>query len=171
MATDPVAARELVEEAHGEAKRALADIRDLVRGIHPAVLSDRGLDAAISALADRCPVPVEVDVDLDGRPPEAAETTAYFVVAEALANVAKHSGASEVRVAVWRVPEDRLVVEVVDDGKGGADPEAGTGLAGLADRLAALDGRLFVESPVGGPTRVGADLLLGAPDGTVRGTP
>jgi signal transduction histidine kinase len=171
MAIDPAAARKLVEEAHGEAKRALADIRDLVRGIHPAVLSDRGLDAAISALADRCPVPVDVDVELDGRLPEVVETTAYFVVAEALANVAKHSGASEARVVVRRVPEDRLVVEVVDDGKGGADPEAGTGLAGLADRLAALDGRLFVESPAGGPTRVGAELALGAPDGTARGTP
>jgi signal transduction histidine kinase len=171
LATDPAAARKLVEEAHGEVKRALADIRDLVRGIHPAVLSDRGLDAAISALADRCPVPVEVDVDLDGRPPEPVETTAYFVVAEALANVAKHSGASEARVTVWRVPEDRLVIEVVDDGKGGANPETGTGLAGLADRLAALDGRLFIESLAGGPTRVGAQLPLGAPDGTTRGTP
>jgi signal transduction histidine kinase len=171
MATDPVVARKLLEEAHGEAKRALAEIRDLVRGIHPAVLSDRGLDAAISALADRCPVPVEVDVELDGRPPEVAETTAYFVVAETLANVAKHSGASWARVAVWRVPEDRLVVEVADDGRGGADPEAGTGLAGLQDRLAALDGRLFVESPAGGPTRVRAELPFGAPDGTARRTP
>jgi signal transduction histidine kinase len=170
MPTDPDAARKLVEGAHGEAKRALTDIRDLVRGIHPAVLSDRGLDAAISALADRCPVPVDVDVELDRRPPEAVETTAYFVVAETLANVAKHSGASEVRVAVWRAPEDRLVVEVVDDGKGGADPESGTGLAGLRDRLAALDGRLFVVSPAGGPTRVRAELPLVAPDGTIRGT-
>jgi signal transduction histidine kinase len=162
MATDPDAARKLVEEAHGEAKRALADIRDLVRGIHPALLSDRGLDAAISALADRSPVPVEVEVNLDGRPPEAVEATAYFLVAEALANVAKHSGASEARVAVRRELEDRLVVEVVDDGKGGADPEAGTGLAGLADRLVALDGRLLVESPAGGPTYVRAELPLGA---------
>jgi signal transduction histidine kinase len=171
ISTDPEAARALVEEAHEEAKRTSADIRDLVRGIHPAVLSDRGLDAAISALADRCPVPVEVDVELDRRPPEVVETTAYFVVAEALANVARHSGASEAQVSVWRAPEDVLVVEIVDDGKGGADPEAGTGLAGLADRLAALDGRLFVESPAGGPTRVGAELLLGALDGTARRTP
>lgn len=170
ISTDPEAARALVEEAHEEAKRTSADIRDLVRGIHPAVLSDRGLDAAISALADRCPVPVEVDVELDRRPPEVVETTAYFVVAEALANVAKHSGASEAQVSVWRAPEDVLVVEIVDDGKGGADPEAGTGLAGLADRLAALDGRLFVESPAGGPTRVGAE-LLGALDGTARRSP
>jgi signal transduction histidine kinase len=173
MATDPDAARKLIEEAHGEAKRALADIRDLVRGIHPAVLSDRGLDAAISALADRSLVPVEVDVEFDGRPPEAVETTAYFVVAEALVNVAKHSGASEARVAVWqeRKPEDQLVVEVVDDGKGGVDLEVATGLVGLADRLAALDGRLLVESPAGGPTHVRAELPLGAPDGTTRGTP
>jgi signal transduction histidine kinase len=173
MAEDPEAARKLLEEAHGEAKRALADIRDLVRGIHPVVLSDRGLDAAISALAGRCPVPVEVSVKLDGRPSEAVETTAYFVVAEALANVAKHSGASEAQVAVWRErkPEERLVVEVVDDGKGDANPEAGTGLAGLRDRLAALDGRLFVESPAGGSTRVRAELPLGAPVVTARGTP
>jgi signal transduction histidine kinase len=173
MSRDPEAARKLLEEAHGEAKRALAEIRDLVRGIHPAVLSDRGLDAAISALAGRCPVPVVASVELDGRPPEAVETTAYFVVAEALANVAKHSGASEAQVAVWheRKPEERLVVEVVDDGKGGADPGAGTGLAGLRDRLAALDGRLFVESPTGGPTHVWAELPLGAPDATTRGTP
>jgi signal transduction histidine kinase len=171
MVTDPAVARKLVEEAHGEAKRALAEIRDLVRGIHSALLSERGLDAAISALADRCPVPVEVDVELDERPPEPVETTAYFVVAEALANVAKHSGASEAQVAVRRKPDDRLVVEVVDDGKGGGDPAAGTGLAGLADRLAALDGRLYVESPAGGPTHVRAELPLGAPDGTTRGTP
>jgi signal transduction histidine kinase len=95
------------------------------------------------------------------------------VVAEALTNVAKHSGASEAQVAVRREhkSQDRLVIEVVDDGKGSADPEAGTGLAGLADRLAALDGQLFVESPVGGPTRVRAELPLGASDGTARGMP
>jgi signal transduction histidine kinase len=162
MATDPASARKLIEEAHGEVKRALADIRDLVRGIHPALLSDRGLDPAISALADRSPVPVEVDVDLDGRLPEAVETTAYFVVAEALANVAKHSGASGARVAVRREPEDRLVVEVIDDGIGGADLEAGSGLAGLRDRLAALDGWLSVESKAGGPTHVRAELPLDA---------
>ena len=170
MPDDPQAARELLEAAHEEAKRALAEIRDLVRGIHPAVLSDRGLDAAISALAGRCPVPVEVNVELDGRPSEAVETTAYFVVAEALANVARHAGASGAHVWMWheRRPEDRLVVEVVDDGRGGADPGAGTGLAGLRDRLAALDGRLWVESPAGGPTRVRAQLPLGAPGAATR---
>ena len=173
IAADPQTARELVEEAHGEVKRTLAEIRDLVRGIHPAVLSDRGLDAAISALAARCPVPVESNVELDGRPPEAAETTAYFVVAETLANVAKYSEASEAQVFVRREykPQDQLVVEVVDDGKGGANSEAGTGLAGLTDRLAALDGRLFIESPTGGPTRVRAELPICTPEQTTRGTP
>ena len=172
-AGNPEAARatELVREAHEEAKRALAEIRDLIRGIHPAVLTDRGLDAAVSALAGRSPVPTSVDVELDERPPEAAEITAYFVIAEALANVAKHSGASEARVWVRRErnarsgdrPGDPLVVEVVDDGRGGADP-AGTGLAGLADRAVVLDGRLTVESPTGGPTRVCAELPWGSRD-------
>ena len=172
MVTDPETAQELVEEAHGEVKRTLAEIRNLVRGIHPAVLSDRGLDAAIPALAVRCPVPVEVGVELDERLPEAAETTSYFMVAEALTNIAKHSGASEAQVFVRREhkPQNRLVIEVVDNGKGGAEPEGGTGLAGLADRLAALDGRLFIESPPGGPTRVQAELPLGTLKTTTRGT-
>ena len=164
---DPEAARELVGEAHEEAKRALAEIRDLVRNIHPAVLTDRGLDAAVSALASRSPIPTSVDVELDERPPDAAEITAYFVIAEALANVAKHSDASEASVLVRREKgphagngessQDLLVTEVEDDGVGGADP-AGTGLAGLADRATVLDGRLTVESPTGGPTRVRAEL-------------
>jgi signal transduction histidine kinase len=163
-AGDPEAT-ELVREAHEEAKRALAEIRDLIRGIHPAVLTDRGLDAAISALAGRSPVHTSVEVELDERPPEAVEITAYFVIAEALANVAKHSGASEACISVRRErgtwsgerPGDLLVVEVEDDGKGGADP-GGTGLAGLADRAEVLDGRLALESPAGGPTRVRAEL-------------
>lgn len=166
-------ATELVGEAHEEAKRALAEIRDLIRGIHPAVLTDRGLDAAVSALAHRSPVPTSVDVALDERPPEATEITAYFVIAEALANVAKHSGASGARVSVSRErgllggngepPRDLLVAEVEDDGVGGADP-AGTGLRGLADRAVVLDGRLTVESPAGGPTRVRAELPWGGRD-------
>jgi len=159
-------ATDLVGEAHEEAKLALAEIRDLIRGIHPAVLTDRGLDAAVSALAGRSPVPTSVDVELDERPPEAAEITAYFVIAEALANVAKHSGASEARVRARRergLPRneerlgDLLVVEVEDDGRGGANPN-GPGLKGLADRALVLDGRLTVESPVGGLTRVRAEL-------------
>jgi signal transduction histidine kinase len=165
---DPEAARELVGEAHEEAKRALSEIRNLIRGIHPAVLTDRGLDAAISALAGRSPVPTSVRVDLDERPPEAVEITAYFVIAEALANVAKHSGASEARVSVRRENDAGsggqgdvlLVVEVEDDGRGGADP-TGTGLTGLANRTLVLDGRLMLESPTGGPTRVRAELPWG----------
>jgi signal transduction histidine kinase len=131
---DPETARatELVGEAHEEAKRALSEIRGLIRGIHPAVLTDRGLDAAISALAGRSPVPTSVRVDLDERPSEAVEITAYFVIAEALANVAKHSGASEASVLVRRENdagaggqgEDLLVVEVEDDGRGGLIPPA-----------------------------------------------
>ncbi len=176
---DPEASRaaELVREAHEEAKRALAEIRDLIRGIHPAVLTDRGLDAAISALAGRSPVHTSVEVELDERPPEAAEITAYFMIAEAMANVAKHSGASESRVSVrWErgtqggeLPEDLLVVEIEDDGKGGADPAFGTGLRGLADRALVLDGRLTVESPTGGPTRIRAELPWGDPSGNQNG--
>lgn len=170
---DPEAARELVEGAHGEAKRALSEIRDLVRGIHPAILTDRGLDAALSALSGRSPVPVEVDVRLEDRLPEAVETTAYFVAAEALSNIAKHSGASEASVAVWceQAPEDRLVVEVSDNGEGGATPNANGGLSGLADRLSALDGRLLVQSREGGPTLARAEIPLGSPDEEVPTAP
>ena len=162
LSEDPKAARELVEEAHGEAKRALSEIRDLARGIHPAILTDRGLDAALSALAGRSLIPVEANVRLHGRLPEAVEATAYFVAAEALSNAAKHSGASAAGVAAWRErsPEDRLVVEVTDDGGGGATPAAGGGLSGLADRLSALDGRLHVRSPRGGPTLVRVEIPL-----------
>lgn len=164
MKTEPAAAHELVEEAHEEAKQALSEIRELVRGIHPAVLTDRGLDAAISALAGRCPMPVSVEVRIEERSPEAVESTAYFVVAEALTNVARHSGASEAHVSVWR-ERNRIVVEVYDDGVGGAKASHGSGLSGIADRLAALDGELFVQSPPGGPTRVRAELPLGPPNG------
>jgi signal transduction histidine kinase len=161
MESDPEAAKALVEEAHKEAKLAMAEIRNLVRGVYPAVLTDRGLDAAISALAGRSPIPVAVMVDLDEqRLPVAVETTAYFVVAEALTNVAKHSVATEAEVRVCRLDE-RLIVEVVDNGVGGADAATGTGLAGLAGRVEALDGRLTVSSPRGGPTRVRAEIPCG----------
>src|SRR6266487_3019028 len=161
FAGDPQAARTLLDEAHDEAKRALAELRDLARGIHPAVLADRGLDAAISALAARSPVPVEVGVDLRDRPPGAIESTAYFVVAEALANVAKHAAATHAQVRITK-QGGRLVVEVRDDGVGGADPAGGSGLAGLADRVASIDGRLTVASPQGGPTVVRAELPCGS---------
>jgi signal transduction histidine kinase len=159
--SDPVAARTLVEAAHDQAKRALTEMRDLVRGIHPAVLTDRGLDAAISALAGRSPVPVSVEVDLPQRLPDAIETNAYFVVAEALANVGKHSRATQARVIV-RCEGETLIIEVADDGVGGADPAQGTGLSGLRDRMAALDGKLLISSPVGGPTWVRAELPCGS---------
>ncbi|MFI6205497.1 sensor histidine kinase [Streptomyces sp. NPDC051041] len=154
---DPRAAARMVDEAHGEVKTALQELRDLARGIHPAVLTDRGLDAALSAVASRCPVPVRVEVDLAERPAPAIEGIAYFTVSELLQNVGKHSRAASAAVEVWRV-EDRLLLQVVDDGVGGADASAGSGLAGLAERLDAVDGILVVDSPPGGPTRVTAEL-------------
>ncbi len=147
----------LVAKAHDEAKAALVELRDLVRGISPAILTDRGLDAAISALAARCPVPVTVDVELTQRLPEVVETTAYFVVAESLTNIARHSQATQARVTV-RLADGTLAVEVWDNGKGGARPGRGSGLVGLADRVAGVDGRLSVQSPPGGPTTVQAEL-------------
>lgn len=151
----------LVERAHDDSKRAVAELRNLVRGIHPAVLTDRGLDAAVSALAARSPIPVEVHITLAARPPATVESAAYFVIAEALANAAKYSSAGLIRVDV-RVADGHLRVEVTDDGRGGADLEHGGGLAGLASRLAAIEGRLRVASPSGGPTTVLAELPLPA---------
>ncbi|HEX9122405.1 MAG TPA: sensor histidine kinase [Actinomycetota bacterium] len=149
--TDPEHARELVTEAHEEAKRAITEVRDLARGIHPAVLTDRGLDAALSALAARSTVPVEVHVDVPQRPPASVEAAAYFVVSEALTNVTKHARASKVSVTVRRTG-DRLTAQVQDDGVGGATVADGSGLAGLRDRVRALDGDLHLLSPEGGPT-------------------
>ena len=160
LESDPAAAGQLVAEAHEEAKRALAEIRDLARGIHPAVLTDRGLDAAFSALAGRCSVPVEINVSFYQRLPEAVESAAYFFVAEALTNIARHSRASSAEVTAT-LQGGRLVVEVRDDGAGGASRDRGTGLRGLADRLAALDGSLTLRSPVGGPTVVSMDVPCG----------
>ncbi|WP_330348598.1 sensor histidine kinase [Streptomyces sp. NBC_00582] len=154
---DPRGAARMVDEAHGEVKTALQELRDLARGIHPAVLTDRGLDAALSAVASRCTVPVRVEVDLGARPVAAIEGIAYFTVSELLQNVSKHSRARSASVDVWRV-EDRLMLQVVDDGVGGAEASGGSGLAGLAERLDAVDGILVVDSPVGGPTRVTAEL-------------
>ena len=153
------AARVLVGEAHDEAKEALAELRDLVRGIHPAVLTDRGLDAALSALAARCPVPVAVSVESGGRCSPTTEAVAYFVVAEALGNVTKHAAASRADVEVRRAGP-LLVVSVTDDGRGGAvaDSASGSGLSGLRDRVGAVDGRFLLTSPPGGPTRVLVEL-------------
>lgn len=155
--SDPEAARALLEEAHEDAKTAIAELRDLARGIHPVALTDRGLPAAIPGLADRAPFPVEVKVDVPQRPVPAIEGIAYFVVSESLTNIAKHSGAHRARILVVR-QGDQLVVEISDDGRGGADLRAGTGLRGLSDRVAAVDGTFSVDSPVGGPTTVRAEL-------------
>jgi signal transduction histidine kinase len=157
MTDDPQSASELLNRAHAESKKAMGELRDLVRGIHPSVLTDRGLDAAVSGLAERCPVPVDVDVRLERRPPSAVETAAYYVVAEALTNVGKHAGASAAAVDIFAA-DSRLVIEVRDDGHGGATRASGSGLEGLAQRVEALDGSLTIESPDGGPTAVRAEL-------------
>ncbi|MFF4184395.1 sensor histidine kinase [Streptomyces sp. NPDC001691] len=157
LTEDPQAAAKMVDEAHGEVKVALQELRDLARGIHPAVLTDRGLDAALSSVASRCTVPVRVEVDLPGRPVPAIEGIAYFTVSELLQNVSKHSGASRATVDVWRAGP-RLMLQVGDNGRGGADATAGSGLAGLAERLDAVDGILVLDSPRGGPTTITAEL-------------
>jgi signal transduction histidine kinase len=156
---DPESARELVGEAREEARRALAELRDLARGMRPSLLAERGLGPAVVALAARSPVPATATVDVPVKLPVAVETAAWFVVSEALANTAKHSGAGH--AAVWLTQRsEHLHVEVVDDGRGGADP-SGAGLRGLAQRVAALDGSLEVHSPPGGPTVVRAVLPCG----------
>ncbi|MFG2929929.1 sensor histidine kinase [Streptomyces achromogenes] len=154
---DPDAAAAMVDEAHGEVKLALQELRDLARGIHPAVLTDRGLDAALSAVASRCTVPVKVSVDLPARPAAAIEGIAYFTVSELLQNISKHSGARTASVDAWRA-DDRLLLQVRDDGRGGARLDGGSGMRGLAERLGAVDGLFVVDSPPGGPTVITAEL-------------
>jgi signal transduction histidine kinase len=154
--TDPAGTRDLIDHAHAEAKEALVELRDLVRGVHPPVLSDRGLDAALSGLAALSPIPVTVNVNVAHRPSMTVESIAYFVVAESLANVAKHAHAQHASVDVSRTG-DTLHVLVRDDGVGGADPR-GEGLTGLADRVSGFDGRLTITSPDGGPTTVDVEL-------------
>lgn len=157
--TDPAAARQLILEGQEQARQALAELRNLVRGIAPSILIDRGLVPALSSIAGGGPVPTSVRSDLPPgeRLPAAIERAAYFVVAEALANVAKHSGARNCEVRCRR-DGPRLIVEVWDDGLGGATVEPGGGLAGLAGRVAGVDGSLTVSSPAGGPTLVHAEL-------------
>lgn len=158
---DPEGARRLVEEAHGEALAALTELRDLVRGLHPAIIEDRGLDAALSAVVARVPVPVDLQVDVGDRPSAPVESAAYFVVSEALTNVTRHAEASRVTVAIAR-RGDRLAIDVTDDGVGGADVERGSGLRGLEERVRSLDGWMTVLSPPGGPTTVLVELPCGA---------
>ncbi len=153
----PEDASRVIDEAHREAKEAIEELSSLVRGLHPAVLEDRGLDAALSGIAARAPIPVRVKVDLPSRPSPTIEAVAYFVVSEALTNVVKHAEASRAEVTVERFGSTLLAV-VSDDGVGGADLTRGTGLAGLAKRVASVDGTLSVDSPVGGPTVLTVEL-------------
>ncbi len=156
FATDPEGARDLIDRAHAEAKEALVELRQLVRGVHPPVLTDRGLDAAVSGLAALSPIPVAVNVDVPERPSLTTESIAYFVVAESLTNVAKHAHAHHASVDI-RSTAGMLRVAVRDDGVGGADP-TGAGLSGLADRVAGVDGNLRIDSPPGGPTVIQVEL-------------
>lgn len=157
----PPEARRAIEEAHDEAKQALAELRGFVRGLHPAVLDERGLDAALSGIVARSPVPTSLHVLLAQRPPRTLEAVAYFVVSEALTNIAKHSGATSAAVRVTSDAQ-RLVVEVIDNGHGGATVGSGSGLMGLTNRVAAVDGNLAVSSPAGGPTVLRAELPCGS---------
>jgi signal transduction histidine kinase len=160
----PEPAREAIEQAHDEATRTLAELREFVRGLHPAVLDDRGLDAALSGIAATAPLPVRLHVDMAARCSPSVEAVAYFVVSEALTNVAKHAHAGHAEVTVERTG-GRLRVVVKDDGRGGATLAAGgegSGLRGLAQRAAAVDGTLTVHSPLGGPTVITVELPCGS---------
>jgi signal transduction histidine kinase len=154
------ASAELLDSATAELGGALEDLRELARGIHPAVLSERGLGPALESLVTRSRLPVQVERVPGERLPEPVEIAVYYVVAEALTNIAKYAAASEVVVAVDRV-NGCARIEIADDGTGGADPAQGTGLRGLADRLALLGGTLEIESPRGAGTRVRAEIPVG----------
>ncbi|MFD9302060.1 histidine kinase [Streptomyces sp. NPDC060048] len=154
----PPEAKAVIDEAHREAKEAIEELNSLVRGLHPAVLEDRGLDAALSGIAARAPLPVELSVDLAVRPGPTVEAVAYFVVSEALANVAKHARAKRCSVDVARTADGLLRLTVTDDGMGGADPAGGTGLTGLRKRVGSVDGSIVIDSPAGGPTTLTVEL-------------
>ncbi|MEV0480303.1 sensor domain-containing protein [Streptomyces sp. NPDC050508] len=160
VARDPAGADELLERAQSAAEMALAELRTVARGILPPVLADRGLAGALSGLAADCAVPCRIDVDVPERCAASVEATAYFVVAEALTNIAKHSGAGHATVTA-RGSGGRLVLSVEDDGRGGADAEGGSGLTGIRRRIAAHDGDLTLTSPPGGPTVLTVDLPCG----------
>jgi len=157
LAGDPERARQELVDARDQLSRALDELRELARGIHPAILTDGGLAPALSAIATRAAVPVEI-TDVPGeRLPEPVEAAAYYLIAEAVTNVAKHAQASHVSVSVRRV-DGRVVVDIADDGVGGADADSGSGLHGLADRVEALHGRLHIDSPRGGGTHIEAQI-------------
>ncbi|MDH6618190.1 signal transduction histidine kinase [Streptomyces sp. SAI-135] len=161
VARDPAGADELLERAQSAAEQALAELRTVSRSILPPVLADRGLAGALTGLAAQSAVPCTVDVEVPRRCAASVEATAYFVVAEALTNIAKHSGASGATVTV-RAPGARLLLRVTDDGRGGADEHAGSGLSGIRRRVAAHDGTLRLTSPPGGPTILEAELPCGS---------
>jgi PAS domain S-box-containing protein len=159
VAKSPARAEELLEASREELMQALEELRELARGIHPAVLTDRGLEAALEALAGRAALPVEIDCIPDVELPPPVEAAAYYVVSEALANITKYAGASAVKVSIGQV-DGYALVEVVDDGVGGADPARGSGLSGLSDRVASLNGKLVIDSPPGAGTRIRAEIPL-----------
>ncbi|MFI5938509.1 sensor histidine kinase [Actinoplanes sp. NPDC051494] len=161
LTRDPETAGEILERAQDAAEQALAELRTVVRGILPPVLADRGLAGALTGLAGSCAVPCTVDVDVPGRCAVSVEATAYFVVAEALTNVVKHSGATRAAVTVHQ-KGDRLLLRVDDDGRGGADESRGSGLGGIRRRIEAVDGRLVLTSPPGGPTAMRVELPCGS---------
>jgi PAS domain S-box-containing protein len=165
LASDPESAAGILAAARDELAHALEELRELARGIHPAVLTDRGLPAAIEGLVARTPLPVETELPDDALPP-AVEAALYYVVSESLANVVKYAGATAVSVRIARSGDGTVTAEVSDDGVGGADPSHGSGLSGLADRVEALDGRLWVESPTGGGTRIRVEVPIPAPAAT-----
>jgi signal transduction histidine kinase len=153
---DPVA-RTRVDEARREIARSLEELRDVARGIHPAVLTGHGLAVALESIAARTPVPVRLAVAVEGRLPEQVEVAAYYVVSESLTNIGKHAQATRATAEIVRA-NGHVVVEIIDNGVGGADTERGSGLRGLADRVEALGGRLRVWTPLGGGTRVRAEI-------------
>jgi len=168
VSTNPESAVEQLASATSELAQALEELRDLARGLHPAILADRGLEPALDALAERSPLEVVVvHTGPDARLPEPVEVAAYYIVAEALTNVAKYARASHATVEVERLDE-AVMVEVVDDGIGGANPAGGSGLRGLADRVEALDGRLSVDSRPGSGTRISAHIPLPGPPPTAE---
>lgn len=154
----PAPARAAITDAHEEAKQALAELRGFVRGLHPAVLEDLGLDAALSGLTARSAVPVRLTVDLPRRPGATIEAVAYFVVSETLANAVRHADASRIDVTVTQPSPDRIRIRVADDGRGGARIDAGTGIRGLAQRVGSVDGTFQLSSPAGGPTVIVVEL-------------
>ena len=172
VTTDPARLSAALTEASTQLQQAIAELRELARGIHPAILTDRGLGPALTSLAERCPVPVHLDNQVHRRLPSRVEGTLYFVTAEALTNVARYSQAPEVFVTV--TDENHTVaLQVTDHGVGGADQSSGSGLLGLADRVAVVDGTFVVDSPPGGGTTISCRVPVPAavvPEQTVRET-